>query len=217
MLTDSGMDRDYALELHRELCARLTDVDRVRALVERYRSAAPTFPETRFCKAVVLPVVDEVATTVLTQRHGATRAEVRRALRCEGYATPLYEPDERQVGFCSHSRSNSYHPGDKSGRRPTSRRSPDFAIRHPALRMLGETKYVERASVSAIARLLAELKDYLSIESEPTSDWGHDFGFGLLYGYGGEGPRSVQLIEDHWQAHRIFIARFDSPQGPRVV
>src|SRR5438552_5823692 len=133
----------FCRELHEQLTQRLCNAREVHATVERLRPRNP-FRESCFCKGCVLPVVDAFATNFLGDEFAASRDSVRRALRCEGFATPLYTCDPSQVGFSSHSRSNSYHPGDKSGRRATSRRSPDFCIRfEDKLRMVGELKYVK--------------------------------------------------------------------------
>ena len=89
------------------------------------------------------------------------------------YRVLKYACSEMQVGFSSHSRSNSYHAGDKSGRRARSRRSPDFCIRYASgLRLVGELKYVSHATAVKTKQGVHELRDYLSIKSEPTSDWG---------------------------------------------
>lgn len=191
--------------LHEALAERLADVDAVRSRVNALRSQN-SFRESCFCKACVLPIVDSLATEFLCGRFAASRYDVHRALRCEGFDTPMYECDGSQVGFSSHSRSNSYHPGDKSGRRAQSRRSPDFCIRFaPALRLVGELKYLPFVRAADVARVAHELRDYLSIPSEPTSDWGHDVGYGLLYAFDGDCPRTATTVTDYWESDRIFI------------
>jgi len=192
--------------LHERLADQLADADAVRARVE---SLLPrnSFRESCFCKGCVLPSVDSLALGFLTERHSASRADVHLALRCEGFDTPLYDCDATQVGFSSHSRSNSYHPGDKSGQRAQSRRSPDFCIRLGLkFRLVGEIKYLPRVRPADLSTLVRELKDYLSIAGEPTSDWGHDFGYGLVYqsSEAGEGTRAT--IMDYWETDRIFIS-----------
>jgi hypothetical protein len=190
------------------LARQLTDVGNVRSKVADLLPRNP-FRESCFCKGCVLPVVDTLTTKFLADEFGAPPEAVRHALRCEGFATQLYTCDASQVGFSSHSRSNSYHPGDKSGRRETSRRSPDFCIRYrDKLRMVGELKYVESYRPSDVQKLVHELRDYLSIAGEPTSDWGHDFGFGLFYVYGGESPRAASISHDYWDSDRILISTF---------
>jgi hypothetical protein len=52
------------------------------------------------------------------------------------------------------------------------------------VRLVGEVKYLETTRPSDSARVVRELRDYLSIVREPTSDWGHDFGYGLIYEFG---------------------------------
>src|SRR5579872_5404992 len=120
----------FCQELHRQLAHELSDCALTRRRVE-YLKPQNSFGESCFCKGCVLPIVDSVTTRYLLNSFGASRAEIRHSLRCEGFNTPMYDCDESQVGFSSHSRSNSYHPGDKSGRRVASRRSPDFCIRSP--------------------------------------------------------------------------------------
>ena len=74
--------------------------------------------------------------------------------------------------------------------------------------MLGEMKYVATAHSADLARLMHEVQDYLSISSESTSDWGHDFALGLLYEYGGKGARRIELNLDHWVSERIAFSIF---------
>ena len=74
--------------------------------------------------------------------------------------------------------------------------------------MLGELKYVRNATSSTTARVVRELRNYLSILSEPTSDWGHDFGYGLVYCFSGDAGRKVEALTDYWESDRIFISRF---------
>lgn len=196
---------EFVERLHAQLEQKLRNNASVRSMVDKLLPTNP-FPESCFCKGCVLPIVDSCATEFLTARCGVNQFSVYHALRCEGYASPMYACSSDQVGFSSHSRSNSYHPGDKSGRRASSRRSPDFCIRHPSLRMVGEVKYVPREK--STAKLAHELRDYLSIRSEPTSDWGHDFGYGLLYMYGGSGVVQVELVRDRWEQERFLISVF---------
>ena len=73
---------------------------------------------------------------------------------------------------------------------------------------MGELKYVPRASAAATAQVVHELRDYLSIANEPTSDWGHDFGFGLIYGFGGGARHVARAILDYWGSDGIFLSLF---------
>jgi hypothetical protein len=204
-ITATADGLEFCHALHERLAVRLADVDAIRSRVKMLRSQN-SFQESCFCKGCVLPVVDSLATQFLGSRYGASRYEVHQALRCEGFDTPMYACDESQVGFSSHSRSNSYHPGDKSGRRAQSRRSPDFCIRFAsALRLVGELKYLPAVRASDVAKVAHELRDYLSIQSEPTSDWGHDVGFGLLFSFGGDELRTAASVLDYWESDRIFI------------
>jgi hypothetical protein len=202
---------NFCTRVHQRLAVDLCDVTSVRNVVQRLLPRN-SFAESCFCKGCVLPIVDEVATSHLIVTKGAAKFDIHRALRCEGFDTPMYECGESHVGFSSYSRSNSYHPGDKSGRRAQSRRSPDFCIRYGGgLRMLGELKYVAKVGGSTTSQVVRELRDYLSIQQEPTSDWGHDFGFGLVYGFAGDGLRKAEALTDYWASDRIFISRFLPP------
>jgi len=166
-----------------------------------------SFRESCFCKGCVLPVVDSLPVGFLSESYSASRADVHRALRCEGFDTPLYTCDTSQVGFSSHSRSNSYHPDDKSGRRDKSRRSPDFCIRfRSAFRLIGEMKYLQRVRPANVSALVRELKAYLSVAGESTSDWGHDFGYGLIYQFSGPSEGMHAVVADFWETDRIFIS-----------
>jgi hypothetical protein len=207
-MATSEMDaRQFCETLRERLTTTLVDVVAVRNQVEAMRSQN-SFRESCFCKGLVLPVVDALATQFLAERFGATRDAVRHSLRCEGFDSPMYTCDRTQVGFSSHSRSNSYHAGDKSRRRAKSRRSPDFCVRHEqSFRMVGELKYVERSARAQMSRLVEEIQNYLSIKNEPTSDWGHDFAFGLLYEYGGAEARRVEISTAHWDTDRIYILK----------
>ncbi len=73
--------------------------------------------------------------------------------------------------------------------------------------MVGEVKYLPDASGSKIILVRNELCDYLSIIGEVTSDWGHDFGYGLIYAYRGEKARKAEAMTDYWETERIFITR----------
>lgn len=208
MKTHSADALRFCRELHDELSAELRDPVQIRNQVESLRHIN-SFAESCFCKACVLPIVDKRATRFLMAQFGVSRADVAMALRCEGFNTPMYTCTDAHAGFSSHSRSNSYHPGDKSGRRQSSRRSPDFCIRSPnRLRLVGELKYVPRAPAAVTAQVVRELRDYLSIRGEPTSDWGHDFGFGLVYRYDADTCHSPHTVLDYWESDRIFLSLF---------
>jgi hypothetical protein len=144
MPTDMTIAMKFCTELHDKLSFALSDPVVVRSGVDRLLRQN-SFRESCFCKGLVLPVVDTLSPNLLASRYNGTRIETHQALRCEGFDTPMYTCRATQVGFSSHSRSNSYHPGDKSGRRSSTRRSPDFCIRFRSdFRMLGEMKYVQR-------------------------------------------------------------------------
>jgi len=55
-----------------------------------------------------------------------------------------------------------------------------------------------------------ELKDCLSVLSEPSSDWGHDLGFGLVYQFADVGRLYAAAITSSWEPDGIFISRFSA-------
>jgi len=207
MPTNMVLAKEYCKGLHAELVKSITNRVVTRRKVEGliYQNS---ILESCFCKACVLPIVDEWTTQFLSNTFDASRMQIHAALRCEGFATPMYGANDRQVGFSSHSRSNSYYLGDKSGRRASSRRSPDFCVRYEHFRLVGEMKYVRIAARKTVEKVARELRDYLSIASEPTSDWGHDFGFGLAYGYDGSSPAQGDLVMDYWNTDQLAISWF---------
>lgn len=81
-------------KLYAALVPALRDTAAVLSRVEEVRAHATGYPETRFCKAVVLPIVDAVTTAFLHEEFGLSRTETHQALRCEGAATlrQLYIP-----------------------------------------------------------------------------------------------------------------------------
>jgi hypothetical protein len=93
----------YCKILFEALAAPLCDIEHVQRVTQdlKDRRLAPTFPEVRFCKGTVLPIVDTVTTEYLTQEVGASRDQVRRALRCEGFQTlpQYYEQTEAMSGY----------------------------------------------------------------------------------------------------------------------
>jgi hypothetical protein len=73
--------------------------------------------------------------------------------------------------------------------------------------LVGELKYLEGARAADTLRVVRELRDYLSIASEPTSDWGHDFGYGFIYEFGGGEYLTATEVIDYWRSDRIFLTR----------
>jgi hypothetical protein len=214
MSTPTNIDDALAFAnlLAERLRSALTDVDAVRGCVMRLELLAKKFPETRFCKGCVLPIVDETANQFCADRYSATPYDVYRALRCEGYETlnRYYDVTAGRTGFASYA---AYRPDCKQGTGRPSRPSPDYCIRLNSkgpLRLLGETKFsLKPVSTAKLqAELLHDLRYYLSIDSEPNSDWGHDFGFGVGYCAAGDGDRTVQVIRDYWEAERILLMIF---------
>src|SRR5579862_5853496 len=93
----------FYVSLFKALQEALSDTRAVLDLVARTRAHAPTFPESRFCKGCVLPVVDSVATHFLTGDCGLNGHQIRQSLRCEGVTTlnDIYKPSSGQSGFGS--------------------------------------------------------------------------------------------------------------------
>jgi hypothetical protein len=215
--TDLSVSLDFAQRLFDRLRADLTDVTGVKATVERLKPLARTFPESRFCKGCILPIVSEVANTFLAEHFGASSSEVFNALRCEGFENlaAFYQITEARTGFCGSAWNRDKQPVSKCGERTGSGANPDFCIwysKQGQLRLAGETKYEasRRSSQAAVRSVLTDLQHYLSIKSCSHSDWGHDFGFGIAYCAGGEQPRKAELLTDYWESDKVLIAYFSA-------
>lgn len=217
-MTDLSHAYEFAVLLHDLLATAIADVERVRGVVDRLSPLAPTFPETRFCKGCVLPVVDRAANVFLRDRYGASANGVYRALRCEGFANlrEYYTRDDGQTHFSSFTQVRTDQTGSKAGAGKTSRPSPDFCIRYAnpshAFRMVGEVKYAPKTGTRGgmVEQIRHELSYYLSIKSDEKTDWGHDFGYGLAYAAGGDGRvRRASLITDFWASDHILISCFE--------
>ena len=214
-IAEMSIELDFARRLFDQLHADLTNVTAVNATVERLMPLARTFPEVRFCKGCVVPVVSEVANDFLAKQFGASSSEVFAALRCEGFKNlaEFYEITETRTGFSGTAWNRDRQPLSKCGGLTDSGANPDFCIwytKRGRLRMAGETKYKSslRNSLASVQSVLADLRYYLSIESCSHSDWGHDFGFGVAYCAGGNEPRKAELISDYWKSDKVLIAYF---------
>lgn len=215
-MTDESNARRFIEQLFEALSAGLPDPLKIRRKVEEIRDHAPGFPETRFCKGCVLPIVDTVATRFLHEIYGATPEQVHLALRCEGRSTlkKIYQPGEGQSGFSGITWGTNYQRVSKSGKQyPPEARGyqpcPDFGIVHsnPKFTILGETKYAHSRKLS-LAGLVKELQYYMRVVREPEKGWDYDFGIGIAYSTAGDTPRRAELIRDHWAADRFMVARF---------
>jgi hypothetical protein len=209
---------EFAEEVAAELRLKLSNVRFVRERVMALESLAKAFPETRFCKGCVLPIVDELANRYLASRYGAQQFEVFQSLRCEGYHNlcAYYPIGGGKSGFASYARGNTYRSDCKQGTNRASRPSPDFCIRlaTPApFRLVGETKFSLKliSTAKLAANLLHDLRYYLAIDSEPNSDWGHDFGMGVGYCAAEDGEREARVVRDHWDSDRILLVLFGRP------
>jgi len=213
--SDLSTALDFGKRLFDRLCGELLDINHVRAVVERLKPLARTFPEVRFCKGCVMPAVSDVAYQLLSERYGATSREVYHALRCEGFQNlaEFYTITETRPGFSGSPWNRDKQPFSKSGGRAGSGANPDFCIWYSQrgfLRVAGEVKYKPevRRSTAAVSMVLDELRYYLAIKSCSHSEWGHDFGFGVAYCAGGDQPRKAELVMDHWESDKIMLANF---------
>jgi hypothetical protein len=219
-MTNLDQAYEYCRGLHRRLDAALDSVERVRETVATLEPLAKKFPETRFCKALVLPVIDQWTNEYLQDRFGASAAAVCAALRCEGYRDLIkyYQKSGRQTYYSDTPKTRANQPIGKNGKRPGGQACPDWAIRFASpqgsLRVVGEAKFASgtRSKELLQADLRHDLIYYLNIESDIESDsetdWGHDFGYGVAYSAGGHGPRNGTLVEDNWPHDRILMSVF---------
>lgn len=193
----------------------LSDPVSVRQKVQEIESHAPSFPEVRFCKGCVLPILDSVTTKMLRAEHDLPREQIRSCLLCEGQSTlpNIYSPGEDQSGFGGItwgenwqriSKSGQVAPDDKPGYRPC----PDFGIlsaTEPGLALLGEVKYAAQQSGSGLTKLIDELRYYMAIPMEPEKSWHYNYGVGIFYAAAGDQPRRTRLITDHWRSERFAL------------
>lgn len=217
-MPNEDLEKAYCHGLFVALREALSDTDHVLATCERLRlkGHAPTFPEVRFCKGLVLPVVDEFTTTFLHEHVGASTKDVHAALRCEGYQTldryRVFTPS--MSGFSGSPWTRDRTLASKSGSGKMSGANPDFCVRYNGsrpLRAVGEVKFLPTRGTSAagLEQVFGELRHYLTIKSSSHSDWGHDFGFGIIYCGNGTGRRHA-MLEDRWSEERSLVAYFHS-------
>jgi hypothetical protein len=217
--TNINLAKQFCEDLFKALQEVLSDTQAVLDLVDGTHAHAPGFPESRFCKGCVLPVVDSVTTKFLTDECGLDGQQIKQSLLCEGVTTlgDIYSPSSGQSGFSGKTWGTNFQPIDKRGKPATTARGyqpgPDFGIVHRGatkFSMLGETKF--KRDALNISRLLtdvrSDLKYYVSLPCEPEKDWDYDFGFGIAFAGGGEGRRKSYLVTDDWNEHRFVIACF---------
>ena len=86
---DPKIALEYCEELFQSLVEKLCITNHVNNITERLKakSLSPTFPEVRFCKGCILPVVDEFTTKYAINKFAANKSDIRSALRCEGFQT----------------------------------------------------------------------------------------------------------------------------------
>ena len=111
-----SLAEEYLRKLTRALATSLRDPAAVHARVAESEAYAPGFPETRFCKGCVLPIVDRVTSEFSESGLGLPRSAAYAALRCEGASTlaGIYTPAEGQTGFSGITWGTNYQPADKS-------------------------------------------------------------------------------------------------------
>ncbi|HVF70023.1 MAG TPA: hypothetical protein VM940_00260 [Chthoniobacterales bacterium] len=220
MTTDLDNAGEFCQLLYCALRDSLSDTAAVLQRVADIESHAPRHTETRFCKDCVLPVVDSVATHYLQSKLGLTLGQIRSALRCEGVSTlaQVYTPAVGQSGFSTFTWGTNYQRVSKTGKAypPDSRGyqpCPDFGIVHrekEKFALVGETKFSRGATSSGplLADICRDLRYYVGLPSQPGKSWDYDFGFGIAYAAGGDGPRQCRLFVDEWEKHRFVVACF---------
>ena len=193
----------------------LADPVKVRQKVQDIESHAPSFPEVRFCKGCVLPILDSVATKLLRAEHDLPQEQIRSSLLCEGYTTlpNIYSPDQDQSGFGGFTWGENRQLISKSGQaapdgKPGSLPCPDFGILssdHPGLALLGEVKYASQQSGGGLTKLINELRYYMAIPIEPDKRWHYNYGVGIFFAAAGYQLRRTRLITDYWRSDRFAL------------
>ena len=99
------------------LLESLQDPVTIRKRVAETENHAKNFPEVRFCKGCVLPVVDKVSTSLLQAELFLSPREIYQSLLCEGQSTlgSIYKPGEGQSGFGGYTWGENYQRFDKAG------------------------------------------------------------------------------------------------------
>lgn len=216
-MTELEVALEYCEGLYQALVKSLCISNHVNSITEHLKSISlsPTFPEVRFCKGCVLPVVDEFTTQFLISKFSASKSDIRNALLCEGFQTieQYYPKTDRMSGYSRSPWNRDKILDSKSGSAIKSGANPDFCVRYihkNKLRVVGEVKYLpkRKSSDAGIQQILSELRHYMAIPSSSHSDWGHDFGFGIMYCGNTPSASKVELVRDAWKTERIVIAYF---------
>jgi hypothetical protein len=210
-----ALAEEYLSKLCRALTASLRDPAPVHAHVAENESHAPGFPETRFCKGSILPVVDRVTTEFFSSRLGLTTGAAHSALRCEGASTlaDIYTPARGQSGFSDITWGTNYQNSDKSGKAGKFRPCPDFGIVHagpPRLNILGEVKYAPKSPRRDILLegIRKDMLYYMGLERTPDLSWHYEFGIGIAYGAAQDTIPVVEILADDWDKRNFFILLF---------
>jgi hypothetical protein len=221
MKTDPALAEKFCTTLFHALQEALTDTPVVLDFMEKIKDHAPTFPETRFTKGCVLPVVDRVATKLLTEEFQLSRGQITKCLLCEGFTSlpKIYIPSHDQSGFGGFTWGTNYQPYYKDGRPAKLARGayggPDFGVRYRGdagkFSMCGEVKLSKKSCDHYKTRLAtSDINAYVSLPCEPEKNWDYDFGFALAYATGGDGPRKSYLIDNFWKEKRLVVAVFEA-------
>ena len=218
---DSSQDiaEDYLWTLCRTLSRELKDSAAVMSTVERLEDHAKGFPEVRFCKGCVLPVLDRVTTEFFNTRLSLSSKEAHAALRCEGASTlpSIYAPGDGQSGFSGVTWGTNHQSSGKGGGKRKSLPCPDFGVVHlgtPSLTILGETKYVTRA-VSRdrlLAMITKDMDDYMAVERDAELGWHYEFGIGIAFRPSADRLLNVEVLTQQWAKKRYFIMLFHPSQ-----
>lgn len=216
-MTESKIALEYCEGLYQALAENLCLLNHVNDITGYLKSISlsPTFPEVRFCKGCVLPIEDEFTTQFLINKFLANKSDIQMALLCEGFQTldQYYPKTDRMSGYSRSPWNRDKILDSKSGLAIKSGANPDFCIRYNhenKLRAVGEVKYLpkRKRSDAGIRQVFKELRHYMAIPSSSHSDWGHDFGFGIMYCGNSSSASKVELIRDAWETERIVIAYF---------
>src|SRR4051794_28639513 len=116
-MTEPVQAIDYCHGLHDRLVAALLDVDYVRSNVAAIEHLAPGFPETLFCKRLLLPLIDRWTNEFLRKHFGASENAVFSAMRCEGFSdlSKYYSKDGLQTHYSATTQTKTKQVVGKNG------------------------------------------------------------------------------------------------------
>ncbi len=206
---------EYLWQLSRSLAGGLSNPRLVHENVAKWISHAPKFPEVRFCKGCVLPIVDMVTTEFFNSKLGLSASAANAALRCEGASTlsGIYTPGENQVGYSGITWGTNYQGITKGGKAGRYRPCPDFGVIHagpPSLNVLGEVKFAAKAVKRdrLLAGIRKDMDYYMGLSREPELGWHYEVGIGVAYGAMNGGEARIEVITDDWAEKNYFVVLF---------